>query len=457
MQNNAHNYSNKKQVGSSRGGWHFPRRGRIRIAFVVVLAAALVWLFADRDAKGTTLSRTKQQNNLLKKTFRDKKGHVRALTRDDVSVLLAVGKPDFRNPIDTIVMDSVRYIAYYSIDPSLQACAAKLLDRYHPKYGALAIIEPETGRVKSLFSYTRSGIVTYGNDLWRRSMFPAASLIKIVTSAGAIEKGGLTPASVFPLCGGKWTLYNSQLKENVSYSQPVTMEDAFAHSMNPIFGRIGIYVVGIPGLLEYMAKFGFNSSFAFDVPAERPHAALTIKDSLIPIAEVASGFNRVTKISPLYGAMLAGTVINDGKMNTPSVVDSVVAIGTGLVYRAQPNVWLTPMQQQTASMIKNMMITVVASGTARRSFATAHQCSLFSDVECGGKTGSVDEDSLGKIDWFAGFIRHPSNPQQRLAIAVVTVHDAYWTVHSGYVAEEMFRTSLRNCPPGTVCAEYQYH
>jgi cell division protein FtsI/penicillin-binding protein 2 len=355
--------------------------------------------------------------------------------------------PDIRYPVDTITSDSVQYIVYYSIDTVLQACASKLFDRYHPKYGALAVIEPATGRVRALYSYTRSGIVSYGNDLWRRSIFPAASLIKIVTSASAIEKAGLTPESIFPLAGGKWTLYNFQLKEHVGCSQPVTLEDAFAHSMNPIFGRIGIYFVGIPGLLEYMQKFGFNSQFAFDIPAECPSAAVSINDSLLSIAEVASGYNRVTKISPLYGAMLAGTVVEGGKMNTPSLVDSIVAIGTGTVYRAQQQVWRTPMLERTASLIKGMMETVIAKGTARKSFGAARQGSLFNDIDCGGKTGSVDEDNLGKIDWFAGFINNNQNPLQRLSIAVVTVHDAYWTVHSGYVAEEMFRTSLRGSIP----------
>ena len=66
-----------------------------------------------------------------------------------------------------------------------------------------------------------------------------------------------------------------------------------------------------------------------------------------------------------------------------------------------------------------------------------------STIPNGGKTGSLNKDSIGRVDWFVGFARNPSDPDQQIAVAVLTVHGVYWTVHSSFIAAEFFRIYLR--------------
>jgi len=101
------------------------------------------------------------------------------------------------------------------------------------------------------------------------------------------------------------------------------------------------------------------------------------------------------------------------------------------------------MKASTATYIKTMMSRVAQFGTARSSFKYIRHSACFDNIDYGGKTGTVDEDKLGKIDWFIGFACHPSDPRQRIAVGVVTVHDQYWTVHSSYIAAEIFRKYIK--------------
>jgi cell division protein FtsI/penicillin-binding protein 2 len=264
-----------------------------------------------------------------------------------------------------------------------------------------------------------------------------------VIAAGAIEKAHMGPDSTFPLVGRRYTLYKFQLAPNVQFGQDVSLEEAYSLSINPIFGRIGIYALGVAGIKEYMEKFGFNSPVPFDLDNDNPVAQSVIQDSLMRIAEVASGFNRETRMSPLFGALMASSVSEKGQMHVPYCVDSITVMDTATLYRAEQRPWRTPMLESTASQIKYLMTRVVEYGTARHAFTYARHSSCFDDVDYGGKTGSIDVEQLGKVDWFIGFACHLTDPRQRIAVGVVTVHDQYWTVHSGYIGEELFRTYIR--------------
>jgi hypothetical protein len=366
-------------------------------------------------------------------------------TGSDVAELLKKHPANPGTVLDSFVADNKRYVVHYSIDSCVQHTGENLLKQYHPKYGALVAMDCKTGRVLALVSYNRPTEPQLGNDLYVKSIFPAASVFKTITAAAAIEKAGLGPDSKLQLTGRRYTLYKFQLKQDLAVSEPVTLEQAYAFSMNPIFGRIGVYIIGTSGLKEYIDKFGFNSAIPFDLENENAHAQVNANDSLMAVAEIASGFNQKTRMSPLFGAMLASGVSENGKMPVPFFVDSITCGGgdSCTLYRSRSRTWRTPIKANTAACIKSMMMRVAQYGTARSSFKYIKHSAMFDNIDYGGKTGTIDEDKLGKIDWFIGFASHPTNQNQRIAVGVVTVHDQYWTVHSSYIAAEIFRKYIR--------------
>lgn len=222
----------------------------------------------------------------------------------------------------------------------------------------------------------------------------------------------------------------------------VSLMDAFAFSVNPIFGRLGIYTLGKNGLQSYAERFGFGQDVPFELELAR--SVVQIPDSSFGIAEIASGFNQTTRITPLLGALMAAAVSERGRMPRPRLVDSVTVVGEAQPrYRAQSQTWRTVMQPRGADELKQLMMGVTRYGTARKSFRIIKQTDRFRQMEYGGKTGSLDKDSVGRVDWFVGFARDPLNPSRRIAAAVVTVHGPYWTVHSSYIAAELFRSYIK--------------
>jgi cell division protein FtsI/penicillin-binding protein 2 len=353
-----------------------------------------------------------------------------SLSAGDVALLLRDHALRLRVPRDTVRFGDRSAAIDYAVDTALQHYADILLDRYHPEYGAVVAMDPVSGRVLAATSYTNAEDGPRGSRLFLRSLFPAASIFKIVTAAGAIEMGGYTRESTVRQVGRNHTLYKYQLEEEPTQFREIPFVEAFAYSVNSAFGRLGIFVLGERGLRTYGERFELDAD----------SAQLSIVDSAYCLAEIASGFNQQTRMSPLFGALLASAVSERGVMPCPWLVREVRTVpNRAVIYAAQPKAWRRAVSPKTAEELKQMMMSVTRFGTARRSFNIVKRSSMFRDVEYGGKTGNVDCDGMGRADWFVGFARHPREATKRIAVGVVTVHGPYWTVHSSYVGAALFR------------------
>ena len=132
-------------------------------------------------------------------------------------------------------------------------------------------------------------------------------------------------------------------------------------------------------------------------------------------------------------------------MPIPSLLDSVVRDRDGVVQHvAEKRTWLQPITAATARELRQMMQAVVKYGTATKQFRIIRNSRRFDDFIYGGKTGSIDKDGIGRVDWFVGYAVHPQKIDERIAVGVLTVHGAYWTVHSSYLAAEAMRTYLKS-------------
>jgi len=430
-----------------------PRKGRIRVILVSLgfILAVLLFIFrpggpqksasspASQKAKQNSPSAIKKETDRALKKLSGKK----TLKSPDVAFLLNKFPPRLSHVRDTVALHKKDITLHYSLDTALQHYGRILMNRYHPKYGAIAAIDPVTGRILCLTSYGHKDEPYLGDRLYSSSMFPAASIFKIVTAAGAVELAGIKNETMLKQVGKNHTLYTFQLKPVLKRYREISFADAFAYSINPVFGRLGIYALG-NGKLETIAKrFGFGSPLPCEVATEMPTIQMNHDSSFI-LAEIASGFNQDTRISPLFGAMLTSAICEKGRVPLPTLVDSISSPESAVpVYQAAMSRWKTPIQPATADEVKKLMMKVTRYGTARKSFRDIKRSSRFKEMEFGGKTGNVDRDGIGRVDWFVGFARHPQDPEKRIAIGVVTVHGPYWTIHSSYIGASMINRYIR--------------
>lgn len=464
---------------SIKRSFRIPRRGRIRVVLLVVLIGFGIWWYLSHNnspdnEKLKTADKTKAEKQQIPKKGpkkepekapqktskkeikkvtakeappqKDKKLEVRRPRKmifENVCKILNGTTPRLTHSKDTIHYKDGGYVVHYSLDTTLQRLGRKYFKQYHPKYGAIAVTQPSTGRILSLVSYTREDEVSLGRNLYCRSLFPAASIFKTIVAAAAIEKAGLQLTSKLKTYGANHTLYHSQLKKDLQNYREITFQEAYAYSVNPVFGRIGLFLVGVDGLNEYAEKFGFNAEIPFELRNEKP--VFVCPDTAFAVAEVASGFNKRTRMSPLFGAMIAGCVSNRGYIFAPTLIDSITDLTSNKNgYTRKSTLWRMPIQRETAAELSLLMRKVAKYGTARKAFRYVKQSSRFKEIEYGGKTGNVVKEQVGRVDWFVGFCRHKSDKMQHVAIGVVSVHDEFWTVHSSFLGAEIMRKYIRN-------------
>ena len=142
-------------------------------------------------------------------------------------------------------------------------------------------------------------------NLALRATFPSASVFKVVTAAAAISERKMNAGSIVSFNGRAHTLYKRNIFGDATnrWTTHMTLKDAFAHSVNAVFGKLGVFIVGPTELKSYAEKFGFNRKLPSDLPVQQGKAEIT--EDPWEIAEAASGFTKHNTMSPLQGALIA--------------------------------------------------------------------------------------------------------------------------------------------------------
>ncbi|MGE0614219.1 MAG: penicillin-binding transpeptidase domain-containing protein [Bacteriovoracia bacterium] len=377
------------------------------------------------------------------------------VTRDLIAATIgtAIDSNEYPSVVELQVGDELKSAAVeYSLDHHAQADMEKLFKQYRPDYGSVVAMDATSGRVLAMVNFVKNERAReeLGN-LALRATFPSASVFKVVTAAAAIDQKRALPETVIPFNGASHTLY----RKNVIHTQMnrwtrhMTLREAFAKSVNTVFGKLGLFYVGPDWLQEYAKRFGFNQSIPSDLPMRKGRSTIEQADPW-SLVQAASGYTLNNTMSPLHGALIAAAVVNDGVMMQPYVVDSLKALSGELLYRPTPQVASVIMDATASAKLRALMRETVLRGTSRRAYRSLIRNAKFDEIEFGGKTGSLTgEDPKGKCDWYVGY---GSYRGQKIAVSVLTVHKAYWTVKSAYVArkflEDYFSRDEVRAPAG---------
>lgn len=316
---------------------------------------------------------------------------------------------------------------HYTIDEELQAYAEDLLQEYRVPWGAIVALEPQTGRVLAMASYTHrkpaADSENPGIQLALREGFPAASLFKVVTAAAAVERGGLQGDSVIRFRGGDYTLNKYNYAPNAKRDKRKTdLQTALAKSCNPAFARVALQHLSADILEEYAKSFGFNEVLPFDVSL--PPSRFQKPDTDYSLARTAAGFANA-EITPLHAAMVSAAMANRGAMMRPYVIEGVRKVGSNQQrgipqvsqsYQARPIILKQAVLASTANRVNQMMVATVQEGTARRQFRRARSKRLR-HMDVAAKTGTLSGKSpKGRYHWLIA-----SAPAAAPEIAIATL------------------------------------
>lgn len=322
------------------------------------------------------------------------------------------------------------------IDKELQKEAEKLLKSYKPDYAAIVMMDATTGRILAMTSFQRDNPTASNWTL--KANFPAASVFKIITATAAVDRAGVSPQHKINFNGGNYTLYRKNvMSEKINkWTRAITLKEAFARSINTAFGRLSLESLHPVDINDYATRFMFNQEIPSDFPVDSGVAYVPPEKSF-ELTEVASGYNKTNRMSPVQGAMIAAAVANNGKMVIPYLVENIKDEQGQTLYQAETLDNGQIMTEESANKVRELMGETVTAGTSRRSFRNLVRNKKFKQIEMGGKTGHMTAESpRGRCDWFVGYAMDETN---KIAIAAVSINKEKWTVKSAELGQSMFK------------------
>jgi peptidoglycan glycosyltransferase len=323
----------------------------------------------------------------------------------------------------------------YTVDPVLQASVNEILHSRHPSFSAFVAVEPKTGKILALASFARQNPEDAG--IWQRATYPAASVFKLITAAGALEKGLLNYDSAVSFRGNLYRLGPQKIARIFKRERQTQFDEALGKSNNVVFGRVASQLLGPQALREFSEAFGFNHPIQFDFPLDVSRAS--IPESPYELARCGAGFGEVT-LNPLHAAMIAASIANGGVMMRPYLIEEIIGKNGEKVYQAKPEILSQPIRSKTALDLSRMMLRTVEDGTASKIFHRYGRDLLQKMTIC-GKTGSLTgDDPPGLYDWFVGFA--PGDDPQ-IAFSVLAINNNHRRIKGAFVAQEALKAFFR--------------
>lgn len=313
------------------------------------------------------------------------------------------------------------YLVEYTFDRALTGRLLKLLERGRVEQGHAIALDPLTGRVLAYVSTDMQSFPPQGS-------YPAASLVKIVTAAAALQHA---PAAARRPClynGDKYRLTRSSIHRPTRGTEE-TLEKSLGTSNNRCFAQLAVESIGGQSLVRALEQFGWRDS-----PAPG-HAVGQVDpgNDDFDLGRLGCGLSGC-QITPLHAAQLAATLAS-GMQVTPWWIDRITdATGNELSLPARP----APRRVISADIadeLRSMLVHTTTNGTARRAFRDRRGRPKLGSVRVAGKTGNLNgTHPKGRYEWFVGVA-----PAERptIAVAVVQVQGKLWWSRSSEVAADL--------------------
>jgi penicillin-binding protein A len=249
-----------------------------------------------------------------------------------------------------------------------------------------------------------------------QALYPPGSTFKTITLIAGLDTGQLDPQMVFdfgkPLTGpsGPYYVYHvtggGTILDSNHRQQQLSLGQSYAYSANAAFAKIGDEMP--PGVLvNYAKRFGFSA------------------DASVPFEIDTSSSQLANSVDDLYS--------NNGNLPEPYLVESIQD-PSGRVISQHPNQQVTHnlMKPETAQTVRDMMISVVTSGTGGKASVPG--------LVVGGKTGTAQVGGAANPHaWFVGFAQVKD---REVVIVVVIENGGEGSVAAAPIFAQMAKQAL---------------
>lgn len=346
-----------------------------------------------------------------------------------------------------------------TIDRDLQYHAQDVLDqqvdRYGAAWGAVVVMEVETGRVLALADSDAVDPNSYqdweAEDRGSRAVsspFEPGSTGKLPTFAAALDQGVITPTSAFTV-PSTITMPNGQTFRD-SYERPTAQRTATGILTNS--SNTGTVQIGdlLPDELryDYMRSFGLGERTGIELPGESG-GVLRDPAQWDGRTRYTTMFGQGVSVTLLQNTAVVATIGNDGQRVPPRIVDGLTDAG-GRFHEAEEPEPVQVISPEASRDLISMMESVMndEEGTG--------QLAAVEGYRVAGKTGTAEivDGSGGLGARAASFVGLAPAEDPELAIGVVVYKpngDGFGSVVAGPVFGDIMEFALhqRGIAPST--------
>ncbi|MFJ8993836.1 penicillin-binding transpeptidase domain-containing protein [Streptomyces sp. NPDC102279] len=304
--------------------------------------------------------------------------------------------------------------------------------------GAVAAIEPSTGRILALVSTPSydpgalSGTGPAVSRAWERlnaeddkpmlnrairQTYPPGSTFKVVTAAAALDAGVVDDVDEPSDSPNPYRLpgTTTRLTNEIEGCEDASLRYAFTWSCNTVFAKLGLDV-GLDAMTHTAADFGFNDrKLRIPFAVAPSNFDLRLDKAQLALSSIGQFDTRAT---PLQMAMISAAVAGDGTVRRPYLVERTTRRGGGTLGTTGPRTLHQAMSASTAQRMRELMTDVVEEGTGT--------VAAIPGATVGGKTGTA-QHGVGNAGtpyaWFISWARPDDSMEPAVAVAVV-VEDA---------------------------------
>ncbi|HEY6583684.1 MAG TPA: penicillin-binding protein 2 [Gaiellaceae bacterium] len=324
-----------------------------------------------------------------------------------------------------------------TIDNTLQANAESVLQRTVRAWGAKAatavVLDPRTGQVLAMAAqpgFDANRFPQTSDDAKRNRAvtdnYEPGSTLKVVTVAGALSEGLVTPSTQFTLAPSIHVADRIIHEAHREGTERMTVAEILSLSSN--VGTITLAeLLGRQRLERWVARFGFGKKTGIDFPGETAGILpFYWSGSTIGTLPIGHGI----AVTPIQMASAYAAIANHGVWLRPRLV-----MGQNLGKGAQRR---RVMSRHVADQMMSMLRDVVIEGTGIEAEIDGYQVA--------GKTGTAakpdPKGGYSSSKYFASFVGVVPASAPRLVV-LVTVDEPRGAIWGGTVAAPAFQEIAR--------------
>ena len=344
---------------------------------------------------------------------------------DPTGRLITLSKQKLRDPVDGVSM-------VLTIDSGIQYAAEQAIadgvNNSKAQSGSVLVMDSNTGEIVAWADYPAYNANAFTTtdparmkDPIVSDLYEPGSVMKVVTLAGAIDQGKITPTTTiqdpgFVVVGGS-TIHDW---DGVNHGT-ITFTNVLEKSLN--VGAVKAeQAEGPEAFLHYLDAFGLTKKSGVDVAGEVSPALQTQWRS----TEVATAaFGQGVAVNMVQMGAAINVIANGGRWVQPHIVKQVSGVRPALAAQRQA------VSPQTAAAMTQMMGSVVQHGSGYLARVTG-----FEQNEA-GKTGTSEMPENGKYShdhvWasYAGFLP-ADNPRFTMLVVVRRPDNGSYDHNEGY-------------------------